>query len=315
MKYFLFIVTFIIVLFLYLHIWYYYKTGDDLEVYSIEQPSKDKLEEICNIRQPVIFNYNNFEMLEKLNKEYINNNYGIFDIKIRDVNSKNGEGELFLPFTFKESNELLNNDRESKYITENNGDFLDETALVKTFRFNDGFLRPYMVFNCKYDYLSGSNKSYTNLRYELNFRNYFYCTEGSVNIKLIPPKFSKYLYKEKDYDNFEFYSPINCWNVQDKYKINYAKIKSLDITLNKGEIIYIPAYWWYSIQFIENSSVVSFKYKTFMNSVAISPHIFMKVLQSQNVKLNNNELVNFDKPKKTNNEVTMKISHTHTDVD
>ena len=52
-----------------------------------------------------------------------------------------------------------------------------------------------------------------------------------------------------------------------------------------------------------------------MNSVAISPHIFMKVLQSQNVKLNNNELVNFDKPKKTNNEVTMKISHTHTDVD
>ena len=85
--------------------------------------------------------------MEKLNKDYINNNYGIFDIKIRDVHSKNGEGELFLPFTFKESNELLKNDRESKYITENNGDFLDETALVKTFRFNDGFLRPYMVFN------------------------------------------------------------------------------------------------------------------------------------------------------------------------
>ena len=66
---------------MYLHIWYYYKTGNDLEVYSIEQPSKDKLEEICNIRQPVIFNYNNYELLDKLNKEYIDNNYGIFDIK------------------------------------------------------------------------------------------------------------------------------------------------------------------------------------------------------------------------------------------
>ena len=84
----------------------------------------------------------------------------------------------------------------------------------------------------------------------------------------------------------------------------------MDITLNKGEIIYIPAYWWYSIQFIESSSVVSFKYKTFMNSVAISPHIFMKVLQSQNVKLNNNELVNFDKPKKPNNDVKLENQKT-----
>ena len=46
-----------------------------------------------------------------------------------------------------------------------------------------------------------------------------------------------------------------------------------------------------------------------MNSVAISPHIFMKVLQSQNVKLNNNELVNFDKPKKPNNDVKMEIKN------
>ena len=91
---------------MYLHIWYYYKTGNDLEVYSIEQPSKDKLEEICNIRQPVIFNYNNYELLDKLNKEYIDNNYGIFDIKIRDVDTKNGEGELFLPFTFKNTSQV-----------------------------------------------------------------------------------------------------------------------------------------------------------------------------------------------------------------
>ena len=30
---------------------------NDLEVYEIEQPSKDKLEEICDLRQPVIFDY------------------------------------------------------------------------------------------------------------------------------------------------------------------------------------------------------------------------------------------------------------------
>ena len=34
---------------LYIHIFYHLKTSNDLEVYEIEQPSKDKLEEICNL--------------------------------------------------------------------------------------------------------------------------------------------------------------------------------------------------------------------------------------------------------------------------
>ena len=56
---------FCIVLFLYLHIYHHLKTSNDLEVYEIEKPSKDKLEEISDIRQPVIFNYNNEQILGK----------------------------------------------------------------------------------------------------------------------------------------------------------------------------------------------------------------------------------------------------------
>ena len=36
--------VFCIVLFLYLHVFFHLKTSDDLEMYEIEQPSKDKLE-------------------------------------------------------------------------------------------------------------------------------------------------------------------------------------------------------------------------------------------------------------------------------
>ena len=57
--------------------------------------------------------------------------------------------------------------------------------------------------------------------------------------------------------------------------------------MKKGQILFIPAYWWYSIEFGENASIASFKYKTYMNMVAISPHIIMNLLQSQNVKRNN----------------------------
>ena len=50
---------FCIVLFMYIHIFFHLNTSDDLEVYEIDQPSKEKLEEICDIKQPVVFNFNN----------------------------------------------------------------------------------------------------------------------------------------------------------------------------------------------------------------------------------------------------------------
>ena len=46
---------FCLVLFLYIHIQFHLKTGEDLEIYEIDDPSKDRLEEICNLRQPVLF--------------------------------------------------------------------------------------------------------------------------------------------------------------------------------------------------------------------------------------------------------------------
>ena len=49
------IFVFCFVLFLYLHIYYHLKTSNDLEVFEIEGSSKDSLEEICDIRQPVLF--------------------------------------------------------------------------------------------------------------------------------------------------------------------------------------------------------------------------------------------------------------------
>jgi hypothetical protein len=50
---------FCLVLFIYLHIHFHLKTGEELEMYEIEQPSKEKLEEICDIRQPVLFDFDN----------------------------------------------------------------------------------------------------------------------------------------------------------------------------------------------------------------------------------------------------------------
>ena len=149
--------------------------------------------------------------------------------------------------------------------------------------------------------MSGTSGSYTPLRYNLNYRNYYYVTSGKVNIKLIPPYNSKYLVEKTDYDNFEFRSPINPWNVQKEYVNEYNKVKSLDIVVEQGNILYIPAYWWYSIQYSNNSSIAAFYYKTFMNQLSILPQNIMYILQEQNIKR-----INFDNLK-TNKLETNKL--------
>ena len=55
---------FCLVLFIYLHIQFHLKTGEDLEMYEVDEPSKEKLEEICDIRQPVLFDFDNKKIIE-----------------------------------------------------------------------------------------------------------------------------------------------------------------------------------------------------------------------------------------------------------
>ena len=50
---------FCVILFLYLHVTFQLRTSNDLDVYEIEANSKDRLEEICDVRQPVLFSYSN----------------------------------------------------------------------------------------------------------------------------------------------------------------------------------------------------------------------------------------------------------------
>ena len=88
MKIFLTVVIFSVVLFLYIHMHFHLKTSNDLEVYTIENVSKDRLEEICNLKQPVLFDYRNENLLELANITKMEELYGAFDVKIRNIEKK-----------------------------------------------------------------------------------------------------------------------------------------------------------------------------------------------------------------------------------
>ena len=313
------LLIFCLVLFFYLHIYFQLKTSDDLEIYEIENPSKERLEEICDLRQPVVFKYDKNDNITKIIdgclQASIIAKYSAFDVKIRNVlplpDIKNEEedidisgnssslpssfdDELYIPLSLTNAIHVMKEDKNSKYFSENNADFLEESGLGKLYKYNDVFLRPHMVSNCIYDYMFGSKGTQMPFRYEINYRNYFMVTEGEVKIKMTPYKSSKYLLPIKDYENLEFRSTINPWNVKEEYKPDFDKIKCLEIILKKGQLFYLPAYWWYSIEFsnsLEKTSICSFKYRTYMNIISIFDKLFIHFLQSQNIKRKNINLL------------------------
>jgi len=283
MKYITEIIIFLLVLFVYLHIFYHQKVSNDYEIYELDEITNDKLNEVCDLRQPVVF-YAHNNIQNHCSGTQLQKTFGGLDLKIRDVTEKDDSSEMYIPLTLTNTFKLLQNDNERKYITEKNKDFIQETGLYKEFKKNEGFFKPPLTNSSEYDIISGGVNTSTPLRYEMSYRNYFYVSEGIATIKLTPPINGKYLLTEKDFENFEFRSPINPWTIQKEYEKEYSKIRFIEIELRPGMMFHIPAYWWYTIKFNSNTTICNFKYKTIMNTISISPLIFVHFMQRLNIR-------------------------------
>ena len=281
------VAIFSIILFIYLHVFFNLKTSNELELYEIEPPSKDKLHEICDLKQPVMFKFDNEHLNSNLALDVLNTSYGSFDVNVREMNDT--EDELYVQLPYNIASKLFETEKEKKFYLENNYEFLKESRLLKHFQSVDELLRPVMVSECNYDILKGTNEANTCLKYSLDNRTFFYVCEGNMKVKLIPPIYSKYLHTENDYINFEFRSKINPWAVDKCYQIDYNKSHSFDVNVSKGQILFIPNYWWYSIQMTDKSNILKFSYKTYMNTVSILPQLALSFLQQSNVKRTENK--------------------------
>jgi hypothetical protein len=102
---------------------------------------------------------------------------------------------------------------------------------------------------------------------------------------MTPWKSSKYLHPMKDYDSYEFYSPVNPQAVQQQYSRDFQKTKFIEFDVFPGYVLFVPPYWWYSINFSDGSKdvICSITYSTIMNIVSNSPDLFLHWLQQQNI--------------------------------
>ena len=162
---------------------------------------------------------------------------------------------------------------------------MDESGLKKRICAIDEVLRPSFTIYSKHDVLFGSCNTATPLRYHTDYRQFLCITSGKIRVKMTSWKSSKYLHPFKDYEHYEFRSPVHAIQPSSNYASDYDKTNFIDFEVQKGMMLYIPPYWWYSIIYLDDPSTFICKttYSTLMNCISNLPDLALYVLQQQNI--------------------------------
>lgn len=286
MNFFISISIFLIILFLYIHIIHQLKTSEDLEIYEMDYSTNAQLQEVCDVKQPVLFEFNSVypDIFENMTKEEIFSKYGSYDVKIKDIRDYDQRDSVdYVVLSLQSSQNLVDSDPGSHYFSENNEELVDESGLSSVYKEIDTYLKPSFTLQTKYDIMFGSQNVVTPLRYHLNYRQFYIVKSGKIHVKMTPMKSKKYLNPIKDYDNYEFRSQINVWNPQPQYLHEMDKLKFLEFEVNAGNVLYIPAYWWYSIKYDKDTIVYTATYNSIMNCIAHTPQWVLYYLQQHNI--------------------------------
>jgi len=284
MDFYLTFFIFIVVFFLYIHIIAQYKKSEDLEIYEMDYVSNKELQTVCDMKQPVLFEFNCGILLDDIQK------HESYDVKVRDTN----DVSHYVVLKYGSFKVLIDSDSKSHFITEGNHEFIEESGLFSEYSELNQFLKPSLTVQTKYDILMGSKGADTPLRYHTSDRLFFMVSSGKIRVKMTPWKSRKYLHPIMDYDNYEFRSPIDAFDntKNQEYMHDVDKLKFLEFDVLPGYVIFVPPYWWYSIQYLESDTLVlGTTYVSGMNFIANFPDLVKWYIQQSDIPKNVRTLI------------------------
>jgi len=280
------IVIFIIMVILYSQIMFQLKKGDDLEIYETDFTTNKELNDSANLKQPFIFSFSDFD--QNLQSLELIKDYGSFDVFVKDATDYYADKPVqSIVLTLNAAASLVQTDADSKYFSDSNSYFIDETGVQKYYQQFDKYLKPHFSVFSKYDLLFGSAGVSTPLLYHTYERRYLYVTgQDNIVVKMTPWRSTKYMIVNKNYKDYEFSSPLNVWKPQEVYMGGYQKMKFLEFVVRPGSILFIPPFWHYSIQFKkENQFVHVFNYGSLFNVLSnafnLGNHYYTKFTHSE----------------------------------
>ena len=145
----------------------------------------------------------------------------------------------------------------------------------------DHYIRPRTTIKSMYDLYFAHPNTFSVLECYLSYRTYLRVEKGKGKIIFIPPMYKKYIYPEDNIHAFSFTSPINPWSVQNEYRYGFSRVKYIEKDISEGNIISIPAYWYFSIQFSKDTIISKYNYFTSMNILSIVPTLILSSFQNK----------------------------------
>lgn len=284
---------FVIVVFLYIHVVAQWKKSEDLEIYETDYTDTKQFQEVIAVRQPVLFLFQRHVPIYESIQFARMAKYGSYNVKIKDTydywkpstgdSAADSVDAVVLPFGSARS--LCESDAHSRYVSENNSEFLEETGLERAISSMDEFLKPPFCIYSKHDLMFGAKHAATPMRYHTSSAYFVIPTTGKISVKMTPWKSGKYLHQVKDYEYYEFWSRVNVWNPNPIHKSEMDKLQFLEFDVYPNYVLSVPPYWWYSIRFSTdpNNCVCAITYDTIINAVAQLPDWGMYYLQQTNI--------------------------------
>lgn len=263
-----FFIVFIVVVFFYLHITAHYHKGEDLELFETDFINNVKLQESCNVKQPLMIV--GIPGISKLpSRGDLLKGNETFDGNIRSLSLWNSppknpiamedlvESSRLHSLEMEKILRALETDRSGVYISEGNERFLEDVGLWKILQKwgDERFCPTYNV--CKqYDFLMGSKNACTPLRYHTAYRKFIVARgggvfggDGNLVVRMTPWKSRKRMEWIRDDIGMETVSSMAAFGGRMEQREDWSKIRFLEFIVPEGQVLYIPPYWWYSIQF------------------------------------------------------------------
>ena len=151
----------------------------------------------------------------------------------------------------------------------------------------DNFICPEYTVKNTYDIILSDENFKTPMISNYNFRNYYIINEGTIKIRFVSPLYNEFITFDKDYELLQNVATINIWDETN------PNIKFTEITFNKGDIIYIPPQWWFSICIVEPAIVSKYNYRSIMNiTTYLSYYVysFISITKSYDENIKENTL-------------------------
>lgn len=275
LQYIYFLIIFLIIGLIYLHIKRQTYITDNIEEISYidYELTKYQFHELCYEKIPFVYKYHVSEDEKQFEKDLL-----LTKFKSYDIHNGNEKIELQQYFT-----DISNGSNSTIKFNQScyNQDFLKETSLFEKIYSKDNFLRP--SFTCFYDYdilLSKNNNSLSKETEQHIFQNKFYghyihCIDQPLVIKLISPKFRSYFEETNHFDSesnifsnkIQKNIPLFDDDIMKNHK-TYCKITIQNVILQPGDLLYIPSLWFYAYKPINKYNIsISYYYMTYMNYV------------------------------------------------